>query len=98
MDMGKPTVEFFARLIMAAKIDNEIDEDINIYKNAKQCQWRGETFNVTKKFNDHIREDEDCSIYYTIDYLSRKKCPQEGCRTIWEPYKDKENTLNIDVA
>ena len=48
--------------------------------------------NIAKNPNCHIREDEDCSIYYMLDYLPYKVCPNKGCNTIWGAYKGLENT------
>ena len=46
-----------------------------------------------KLFNEHIRLDEDCSIYYKLDYLTYKTCTNQGCNTFWETYKDLEKHL-----
>ena len=55
--------------------------------------WKN--FNSMKLFNEHIRLDKDCSIYYKLDYLTYKTCPNEGCNTIWKSYKDLEKHLEF---
>ena len=51
--------------------------------------------NSVKLFNEHIRNDDDCSIYYKLDYSSYKACLNHGRNTIWGAYNDLENILNI---
>ena len=50
-------------------------------------------FNSIKSPYGHVRDDKDCSIYYNVDYLSRKICPNKGCNAIWRTYKELEKHL-----
>ena len=92
MSMGETPYSFFSRLILTAKINNNVDGHVNIQK-SKGCQGCGETSTTIKIFNDRVRNGADISIYYKLDYLSRKICPIEGCNTTWGTYKDLEKPL-----
>ena len=93
MDMDKTIFKAYAKLILTTKLNQNIDENVNIYKKLKERQGCGKTFNSVILFNDHIRDDDDCSIYYKLDYLTYKVCPNQGCNTIWKTYKDLEKHL-----
>ena len=49
------------------------------------CERCGEGFINGKKFNGHIGNGKDCSVYYKIKYLDPKICP--NCNTLWATYK-----------
>ena len=65
MDMAKSTCSFSPKLILTAKVNENVDENINIYKKRRECQGCGKIFNSAKLFGDHIRNGEDCPIYTT---------------------------------
>ena len=94
MNMGKTNFESYSELILSAELNQNIDESVNAYKKLKECRGCGKNFNSTKLFNEHIRLGQDCSIYYKIDYLTFKTCPNQGRNTPLGTYKDLE-TLRI---
>ena len=93
MNMDKTNFRAYSKLILTTKLNRNMDENVNIYKKLKECQGCGKTFNSPKLFNDRIRDDEDRPIYYKLDYLTYKVCPNQGCNAIWQTYKDLEKHL-----
>ena len=78
LDFAKTTFDYQNETTNLTKVDNTL----------LKCIICNMEFNTTKLYNDHIRNDNDCSIYHKIDSLIPKKCPNKGCNTTWDTYND----------
>ena len=74
---------------------NETMDLTNDNNKLLKCIICNTEFNTTKLYNDHIRNDNDCSIYHKIDSLIPKKCPNTGCNTTWDTYKDLDKHIKF---
>ena len=89
MDTDKSNFEYFSKNDTAYQNKSKYWWKCKYIK-TKECKGCGNISNSIKLFNDHIRTDDDCSIYYKLDYLTYKIWPNQCRNTIWETYNDLE--------
>ena len=83
--MEENKFHFYTKITLTT--NTNINED---YKTTYRgiCEIRSREINNTKAYNKHIREDNDCSIYYKLKYLAPQIC--KICNAIWDTEKDLE--------
>ena len=74
-DVGSSEFHFYSKLILTAEISGKTEKyNKTIYKGI--CERCGIEFKNNRILNNHIRNDNGCSIYYKLKYIYHLKYAQ----------------------